>query len=222
MKTIAALCMLVDHVGLMFFPNDFRWKIIGRLAMPIFSYGVARGAFYTTSLKRYTKKMLLFSLISQVPFWGMNAQIGQPFFSLHLNVGFTFFLALVSIVCFKQCQEKNKPWIAIIGIIGAILLAEKLNCDYGGYGILMVWISYIAFIKAYPLYQVAFMYGLITIATRYHAPLLCMLQCVGVLGYGIIFATQNFSEKKWKKGFYIFYPLHMLILVGIKWWSQWR
>lgn len=105
MKFIAALCMLLDHIGLLFFPLDLRWRIIGRLAMPIFAYGIARGAFYTTSLKRYMKKMLLFSFVSQIPFWGMRYWGGEgAFFTLHLNIGFTFFIALWCINCLQKAN----------------------------------------------------------------------------------------------------------------------
>ena len=108
MKFIAALCMLIDHIGLVFFPTDIRWRMIGRLAMPIFAYGVARGAFYTSSLKRYMKKMLLFSFISQIPFWGVqHLGMGEAIFSLNLNIGFTFLLALTAILLFKQYKVET-------------------------------------------------------------------------------------------------------------------
>ena len=47
LKLIAILCMVVDHVGTVFFPGypAFRW--VGRLAFPIFCYCLTVGLMYT-------------------------------------------------------------------------------------------------------------------------------------------------------------------------------
>ena len=42
-KFIAAFTMLVDHVGYMFF-DELVWRIIGRIAMPLFAFAIAEGA----------------------------------------------------------------------------------------------------------------------------------------------------------------------------------
>ena len=167
MKVIAALCMLIDHIGLIFYPLDLRWRIIGRLAMPIFAYGVARGAFYTSSIKRYMKKMLLFSVASQIPFWGMRyLDGGQAFFTLNLNIGFTFWIALWCIAYLQkigykpQLEEKeemlevarqstvetNKKVCTIVVVLASILLADVLGCDYSSYGVLVVIMGYFMFL----------------------------------------------------------------------------
>ena len=36
LKIIAAISMLIDHIGYMFFPDVIIFRIIGRLAFPIF------------------------------------------------------------------------------------------------------------------------------------------------------------------------------------------
>ena len=43
LKIIAAVSMLTDHFGLMFFPFDVEYRIIGRLAFPIFAFMIAEG-----------------------------------------------------------------------------------------------------------------------------------------------------------------------------------
>ncbi|MBE6025101.1 MAG: hypothetical protein E7231_18325 [Cellulosilyticum sp.] len=234
MKFIAALCMLIDHIGFAFYPDDLRWRIIGRLAMPIFAYGIARGAFYTASLKRYMKKMLLFSFVSQVPFWAMQYMgIGGAFFSLRLNVGFTFLLALMTIVLLNESEigykklkevsiEHKEPMNKVFMLGGAfccIVLADLLKCDYGSYGVLMVLMGYFIFLKGEKLWMMIAGYLGLTILF-YNANIsLCLLQSIGVLSYAIIYRTRCWNEKKFGKYFYIFYPLHMLIIAGVKWWQ---
>lgn len=40
MYWLAMLTMLIDHVGLVFFPTDPAWRIAGRLAFPIYAYAL--------------------------------------------------------------------------------------------------------------------------------------------------------------------------------------
>ena len=42
-KIIAMVTMLIDHIGMILFPNIAILRIIGRLAFPIFAYFVAEG-----------------------------------------------------------------------------------------------------------------------------------------------------------------------------------
>lgn len=239
MKIIAALCMLVDHLGILFFPFDIRFRIIGRLAMPIFAYGVARGAIYTSSLKKYMKKMLLFSFVSQIPYWGMAyLGEGEALVSLKLNVGFTFFLALAAIKLLRQggiivSKEESLEFGALgtimpsrkrcvgaaVGCLGMIVLADFLNCDYGSYGVLMVLWCYIVWLRGGKMDEMALGYVLLTGIRYYQSIELFLLQATGVLAYGVIYATKHYSEKRWGKFFYWFYPVHMAILVVIRWWQ---
>ena len=46
-KLIAAVCMLVDHIGYIFFPEQLIWRLIGRISMPLFAYSIARGYEYS-------------------------------------------------------------------------------------------------------------------------------------------------------------------------------
>ncbi len=226
MKCIAALCMLIDHIGMMFYPFDLRWRIIGRLAMPIFAYGVARGAFYTTSLKKYMKKMLLFSFASQIPFWGMQyLGGGEAFFELKLNIGFTFFIALGCISLLKVRENLSSTplrIVALIGIIMSIILADVLGCDYGSYGVLVVLLSYGLYHRKASIGIMAVGYVLLTIL--FFAPSMygCLLQGVGIVAYGVIYGTRYLSERRFGRFFYWFYPLHMIVLVGLRWLQMYK
>ena len=64
-RLLACLFMLVDHAGKMLFPDIPEMRLIGRLAFPMFAYGVAVGAVYTRNPMRYLSRMVLLMLISQ-------------------------------------------------------------------------------------------------------------------------------------------------------------
>ena len=70
-KTIACILMLIDHIGLFFFPEIEVLRIVGRFAMPFFAYGIARGYFHAKekgTMKNYLFNMGVFSVISQIPY----------------------------------------------------------------------------------------------------------------------------------------------------------
>ncbi len=219
MKTLAVICMLIDHIGFLFFPDQIGWRIIGRLAMPIFAFCIARGARYTSSMKGYMKKMLLFALISQLPFWWIEQlAYGGPFFSFHFNIGFTF-LAALGIISIFQTQKSEKNSLGIKKLIGiGILLvsAELLHFDYGSYGILVVLLCYTSVYSKQGMCALWIGYTILTYLNYLSNMSMFLLQEVGVLAFGIIFAMQTISEKRIGRFFYIFYPVHMIVLCMIK------
>ena len=53
LKMIAMLSMLADHIGAVLFPEQILFRVIGRLAFPIFAYTLVEGFFYTHDIKKY-------------------------------------------------------------------------------------------------------------------------------------------------------------------------
>ncbi len=223
MKTIALLCMLVDHIGLMFFPQHILWRMIGRLAMPIFAFGIARGAYYTSSMPQYIKKMLFFSLISQLPYWWVETlALGEPFPSLNFNVGFTFLGALLILAQVQKSQKemRNLHMVEILMIIFILLLSDLLGFDYGSYGILLVLMCYFIRVKAMgreTILPLMLGYTFLTYFLYLGHIEGFILQEIGVLGFIVVKQFENISEKKIGGLFYVFYPVHLLILCLIKW-----
>lgn len=223
MKTIALLCMLVDHIGLMFFPQHILWRMIGRLAMPIFAFGIARGAYYTSSMSQYIKKMLIFALISQIPYWWVETlALGEPFPSLNFNVGFTFLGALLILAQIQKSQNevRNLHMVEILMITLILLLSDLLGFDYGSYGILLVLMCYIIRVKARGRDTILLLmlgYTILTYLLYLGHIEGFMLQEIGVLGFIIVKQFESISEKKIGGLFYIFYPIHLLVLCLIKW-----
>ena len=96
-KVIAAVTMLIDHTGHVFFPSTITWRIIGRIAFPLFAFCVAKGFYYSWrkgTVIRYLLHMLIFAAVSQWPFMLMvNIRWTRP--GIHLNIGFTWLFALM-------------------------------------------------------------------------------------------------------------------------------
>lgn len=47
LKIIACVSMLVDHIGMILFPDVVALRIVGRLAMPLFAFTFAEGCYYS-------------------------------------------------------------------------------------------------------------------------------------------------------------------------------
>lgn len=236
LKLIAAILMLIDHIGATLLPSYFILRIIGRLSFPMFAYIVAKGAKRTKDLDIYISRMIIFALASQIPFvyfgsrldmTGMElaqfayrsylpgiAFFAPPAMSGHpgLNVGFTFAFALMAIKLLERAKKDKNNRVEVglnyMGVIAMMLLSFFLHTDYAAYGVAMVLVFY-----NFPISKKD-----ISLKLIYILPLLLninvmIIQLFTLLSIPLI---RKFDEVKpsilprW--AFYAFYPVHMAIL----------
>lgn len=205
-KLIAAVCMLVDHIGYIFFPEQLFWRLIGRISMPLFAYSIARGYEYSrqkNSMPRYIKRMAVFAAVSQIPYYLMAGN--------GWNIGFTWLFSLL--LLFSIDREDRSRFVKGIEIIAILAAAFLVNIDYGIYGVLMplamrqrkyynMFLSVVVLWAIYTLMNgIA---GFIQIASCAAVPIL----------YAIV--PQDSRIRLPKYFYYVFYPAHILILVILK------
>lgn len=121
LKWVALATMTVDHIGSVLYPELEFLRIIGRLAFPIYSYLVVLGMETTRSPKKYIRRLLVFAIISQAPYF--MAHRYEPLESL--NVFFTLAFGALSL---------SNPLM----LIPALIVSFFLNFDYGPYGIALI------------------------------------------------------------------------------------
>ncbi len=202
LKMIAILSMLTDHIGFIFYPENFIFRAFGRLAFPIFCFLIVEGFHHTRSHLNYLVRLIVFAAISEIPF--DLAFRGVLFDWQHQNVFFTLALGLISIFCL---EEMNSRRIYMLPFILTWGFAYFLKCDYGVGGVIFIstlyltrempWIRLILSSLILYLFWGAFeLFGLLAIIpiTFYN----------GKRGASI------------QMPFYWFYPLHLLVLYGIK------
>ncbi|SNX54090.1 TraX family protein [Thermoanaerobacterium sp. RBIITD] len=86
LKLIALLTMVIDHVGAVLYPNIIVLRMIGRISFPIFAYLLALGYKSTHDAKKYLKRLLLFGLLSEIPYiLAFNSDNLNIFFTLALG-----------------------------------------------------------------------------------------------------------------------------------------
>lgn len=207
LKWIAMLTMLVDHTGMALFPQYPVLRIIGRLAFPIYCFLLVEGAVYTSNWKKYLGRLLLFALISELPF--DLARRGQVVAFDAQNVFFTLSFGLLAVIILKEQKNSLAAWIAALVLV---LAAEFFRTDYGGGGVMIILIFYLLrehmLLKSFCFgAEILWGYGGIeNYALLALAPIVC------------------YNGKKGPGGlkylFYVFYPAHLLLLYGLSTWMD--
>ena len=98
LKLLAVVTMLIDHMGFTLFPHAVWMRAVGRLAFPIFCFLIAEGCAHTHDKKRYAGRLLLFAVLSELPFNLMCS--GQWLSWNHQNVLWT--LLIGALVCWAM------------------------------------------------------------------------------------------------------------------------
>jgi hypothetical protein len=134
-KATAMITMLIDHVGAIFFPGVTELRIIGRIAFPLFCWGIVTGFERTRSWFRYALRLMAGGLIA------------QPFYMLALchqwnefNVMATLLLGLLSLAAMRERRWGSQIW----GPLVCLLLAAAQQMDYGWRGVLLIQLMYLA------------------------------------------------------------------------------
>lgn len=103
---LAMALMLMDHLWATLLPAQEWLTCAGRVAFPIFAFMAVEGYFHTHDLKKYTLRLLLFALLSEVPFDLMYG--GTWFYPVHQNVIWTLLLGILGIHLMETVRKKQK------------------------------------------------------------------------------------------------------------------
>ena len=120
LKIIACISMFFDHFGFLIFPNKIIYRVIGRLAFPIFAYMIAEGSLHT---KNKTKHLLIIGWLGIIMQIVLYYFTGMQDFSIFIH--FTFSIILIRLFDYFIDNIKQKKYIlSVLGILTFILLAS--------------------------------------------------------------------------------------------------
>lgn len=216
LKILAVFSMVVDHVGALFFPQVSLFRMVGRLAFPIFAYLVAEGFQRTRSKHRYLMRMFGFAMLSLWPFYRFSMILGGD--PLYQNVLFTFFFALVVLLFLEQ---KRYFSMVVLGVLPILLLEQVgVTVDYGWYGVAVVVLFYLLKEpgpRILALFILTLGYQTLRMLPMGY-PVLWIFGHIQLLSVFSVFLI----HREWKRVltlpkyfFYLFYPVHLWILVLI-------
>ena len=107
---LAMALMLMDHLWATLLPAQEWLTCAGRVAFPIFAFMAVEGYFHTHDLKKYTLRLLLFALLSEIPFDLMYG--GTWFYPVHQNVIWTLLLGILGIHLMETVRKKQKTGLS--------------------------------------------------------------------------------------------------------------
>lgn len=211
LKILAIITMTIDHIGAIIYPNIDAFRIIGRISFPIFCFLLVEGFKHTHNRFRYFIRLLLFAIITQ-PIYD------YAFNNHELNILFTFslsFLLLSSIEFIKKIINKYNKGIEnylyktisyLLIYIIFLILSIILNVDYQALGISLVLIIYLS-----PNILLSLLLYLIIAITLD----VNNIQLYSLIAFIFIYFYNGKKGKNIKYFFYLYYPLHLLLLKGL-------
>lgn len=204
LKVIAVVSMTIDHIAYyildqqMGLGNTWYYEVmrcVGRLAFPIFAFLIIEGYHHTRHVGKYMLALLVTAIVAEIP-WQLLGNEGSH------NVVFTLLLGLVTIFLVDHIHDA--PWLMLMETALFSAIATMLNTDYTWHGICLMAVFYL-FRKHRGL---TLLFGL---------PLLMEYGIIGsIIGLTIPLMysdRRGFVQGQWMKYiFYIYYPLHMIVL----------
>jgi hypothetical protein len=185
--------MVVDHIGFFIFPGEAIYRIIGRLAFPLFAFLIVKGYQYTRDQKKYFLRLFIFANIIQVP---------SLFTTIPVNIFYTLSFGLLCIMIY---ESKYDFMYKIGGLLLVTLITYVVAPDYNIYGVLLIFVLHV-FRDDLPKLIISFL--LLNIA--YFG--LFNRQMFSIFSIAIMLLYNNQQGPKWKIFFYSFYPVHIVFL----------
>lgn len=232
LKVIAMVSMFIDHAALVLMSGNPNHHIpyfsighynitdyficrgiIGRIAFPIFAFLLVEGYRYTKSRKKYAFSLLVFAMLSTIP-W--NLIHGSIVYHSSFNVLFTLFVGVIGMMMIDNITISYKdtskiPLIKSIGFIIFLLAIRFLRLDYGVVGV--AYIVLLHLLQGNVLGQFAATLATFSYSRFHHTNFLAFIPIMLYNG------KRGFIRGKVGKYImYTFYPLHLLFL----WWIKGR
>ncbi len=228
LKWIACIAMLIDHAGMLLFPSMLWLRVIGRIAFPIFAYQIAMGAQYTKNFKKYALRLGFFALLSELPF--DLVLTGRLFSFQYQSVMITLLFGLLACGLVSVIRQKllSLRGIACMLAVLALLFAAKiLNTDYGAAGVVTVLLFYVTkdvtLGKFWQLLGMGLIHSVWLAGAVISIPLFgwettLQIQTFALLALPLIWlddGTAGKMSRLGRKAFYLFYPVHLMVLYGM-------
>ena len=229
LKIIALITMLIDHIGAVvlgarllepgmdqhgtLYMTYVAMRLIGRIAFPIFCFLLVEGFMHTKSRWNYARNLLVFALISEIPF---NLAIARSMGDTQLTYGVlypgyqnVFFTLLIGLLCMcgydfvdRHANGYRKPLADLVILVLGMLVAYLMHTDYSATGVLAITLMY-AF-RQNPVKRM-FAGCLVLTATN-------MIEAAGFVA---LLPVKKYNGQRglgMKYFFYVFYPVHLFLL----------
>ncbi|MDU6791760.1 MAG: TraX family protein [Intestinibacter bartlettii] len=218
LKYIAFISMFIDHFNKTIITPLLNYQqplvtistifdIIGRIAFPIFAFMIVEGFYKTKSRGKYLRNLLIFAIISEVPYDMFQSKVFIN--NRSQNIMWALAIGLLNLIIVDKLKEKIKnkyAWLGISILIVAInaVVATLLSFDYDYYSIIIIFILYL-------FYDKRFLGSILSY-------LVIIKEVYAILGFAVINFYNGEKGRQNKLFNYFFYPAHLLILGLCRFW----
>ncbi len=227
LKLFACLFMLCDHIGVVFFPDLVIFRIIGRLAFPLFAYFIAEGCRYTKNkLRRFLSVFVLGILCELFYVLFSGAYYGNILLTFSASILLVYLLNTVKSAFLRKSRYAFVLLFAfVVALCVVYAYCEFVGLDYGFFGVLTP-IFCVLFDdignfteKLYDKFSrktvsvFMLMLALVMLALSKSSPdyQLWSLFSIPIL---LLYSGER-GKYSMKYFFYVFYPAHLVLLQGI-------
>ena len=215
LKIIAMISMAIDHIGLMFFPSVRILRYLGRIAFPIYAYMIAEGCRYTKNRKKYLSMMAAMALVFQIVYLVFMGSFYQGIL-VNFSLSIATIFAIDSFIKNKKAINRILMSLIVFGVLfihigfPKIFSSYGFKIDYNIWGLLLPVIVYFMPNKWWRALGVAATLVIMTLVSGKTMQWWSLMTLPMLLLY-----NEERGSKKMKYLFYIFYPLHMVIIYAV-------
>lgn len=226
-KIIACIAMLIDHMGLMLFPYNPVFRMIGRIAMPLFAFCIAQGCKFTKNKLKYFLLVFLLGVACQTVYFIVNPN------DIYFGILITFSLSILLIYSLqfvkKSFFEKGVKWynkvlsiiIFVALMVGANLFCWHFEVDYGFAGVMFPLICSLLDFKRINCSETVkkldnsvtlFLCFILALAFHYFVNKSMFSEYSFISAIFILLYNGKRGSLNLKYFFYLFYPIHLVVL----------
>ena len=203
LKIIACLTMLIDHIGAVFFPGQLAWRMVGRIAFPIYCFLLAEGLARTRNMKRYGIRLAIGAVLAEIPF--------DLLFFGGLTLAHQSVMVTLLICYFMVLWMRRFPRWKLLALCICAMAAELLCTDYGALGVMIIGLFVLTRDMEHRLLLQTV--GLLILNWALNGYWVQMLAVTAMIPIALYNGTKSSHSKAIQRGFYLFYPVHLLVLV---------
>ncbi len=224
LKFIAIIAMTIDHSTDLLYPGfpaealPLALHFIGRLTAPIMWFFICEGYHYTKDVKKYMLRLGIFALISHFAYcfgFGISLNPLEGGIFNRTSVMYPLFIAVV-VLYIEDHPGMLKKWVK--SVIQTVLIISAFPADWSCIAVLAILGMYSE--RGNLERQMLKMAGWVSlygIVSFFFVSKIYAIELIGVLMVYPVLKLYNGErgKAKWMKWFfYIYYPLH-LIIIGI-------
>ena len=210
LKILAAIFMTIDHIGVILLPRVLLLRLIGRLALPIYAFMIAEGCKYTRNKKKYFGMVFGLGSVCQIVYYLFDG-------SLYFSILITFSLSILMVYALQYWKKKKTAFSGLVfgaAVAAVYLLNQAFEIDYGFWGCMLPVFAALAHGTEQDSDTVNITMlgiGLVFLGLSTDA-----VQCLALMALPLLYAYNGKrGTLNLKYFFYIFYPVHLVILEGI-------